>query len=77
MGADVVIIKNRTVGYSAVQGFFWTGYAGIMGFCSVYLLYAGFSNSQVGLLIAAAGLLSALLQPVAASYADQIGRAHV
>lgn len=66
-GADVVIIKNRTVGYSAVQGFFWTGYAGIMGFCSVYLLYAGFSNSQVGLLIAAAGLLSALLQPVAAS----------
>lgn len=72
-GADVVIIKNRTVGYSAVQGFFWTGYAGIMGFCSVYLLYAGFSNSQVGLLIAAAGLLSALLQPVAASYADRPG----
>ena len=34
---------------------------------------AGFSNSQVGMLIAAAGLLSALLQPVIAAYADKPG----
>lgn len=40
-----MVIKNRTVGYSAVQGFFWTGYAGIMGYTSMYLLYAGFTNS--------------------------------
>ena len=65
-----MVIKNRTVGYSAVQGFFWTGYAGIMGYTGMYLLYAGFTNSQVGLLIAAAGLLSALLQPAVAAYAD-------
>lgn len=69
-----MVIKNRTVGYSAVQGFFWTGYAGIMGYTSMYLLYAGFTNSQVGLLIAAAGLLSALLQPAVAAYADRGGR---
>lgn len=66
-------IKNRTVGYSAIQSFFWMCYASIMGFVSMYLLQAGFDNSQVGVLIAAAGLLSALLQPVVAAYADRPG----
>ena len=68
-----MVIKNRTAGYSAIQSFFWMGYAGIMGFVSLYLLHAGFDNAQVGLLIAAAGLLSALLQPVVAAYADRPG----
>ena len=71
--ADFLVIKNRTAGYSAIQSFFWMGYAGIMGFVSLYLLHAGFDNAQVGLLIAAAGLLSALLQPVVAAYADRPG----
>ena len=66
-------IKNRTVGYAAIQGFFWMCYAAIMGCASMYLLQAGFTNSQVGLLIAAAGLLSALLQPAIAAYADRPG----
>ena len=66
-----MVIKNRTLGYSAIQGFYWMGYASIMGFASVFLLNVGFDNSQVGLLIAAAGLLSALLQPLAAAYADR------
>jgi hypothetical protein len=52
-----VVIKNRTLGYSAIQGFYWMGYASIMGFASVFLLNVGFDNSQVGLLIAAAGEL--------------------
>lgn len=68
-----MVIKNRTLGYSAIQGFFWMGYASIMGFASVFLLNAGFDNGQVGLLIAAAGLLSALLQPLLAAYADRPG----
>lgn len=66
-----MVIKNRTLGYSAIQGFYWMGYASIMGFASVFLLNVGFDNSQVGLLIAAAGLLSALLQPLVAAYADR------
>ena len=65
--------NNRTLGYSSIQCFFWMCYAAIMGFASMFLLQAGFSNSQVGMLIAAAGLLSALLQPVIAAYADRPG----
>ncbi len=66
-------MKNRTAGYALIQSFFWVCYAAIMGFVSMYLLQAGFDNSQVGLMIAAAGLLSALLQPVVAAYADRPG----
>lgn len=66
-------MKNRTLGYALIQSFFWVCYAAVMGFVSMYLLQAGFDNSQVGLMIAAAGLLSALLQPVVAAYADRPG----
>lgn len=64
-------MKNRTLGYAFIQSFFWMCYAAVMGFASMYLLQSGFDNSQVGTLIAAAGLLSALLQPVIAAYADK------
>ncbi len=42
-----------------------------VGFVSVYLLELGFSNTQIGILIAVAGALTAILQPVVASYADR------
>lgn len=67
------MLKNRTVGYACIQGFFWMCYAVIMGFVSMYLLDAGFDNSRVGVMIAAAGLVSALVQPVIAGYADKPG----
>lgn len=62
--------SNLTLKYAFIQGFYWMNFAVIMGFSSLYLLDAGFSNTQIGLLIAAAGIISAALQPVIASYAD-------
>ena len=49
-------MKNRTFGYASIQTFFWMCYASVMGFASMYLLNAGFDNSRVGILIAAAGV---------------------
>lgn len=63
--------RDLTGLYSLVQGTFWMGFAAIMGFSSVYLLDAGFSNTQIGALIAVAGIVSAVLQPLLASYADR------
>lgn len=63
--------KNVTFGYSAIQAFFWIQYAVIMGFASIYLLDHGFTNAQIGMVIAAAGIVSAILQPAVASYADR------
>ena len=39
-------------------------FAAIMGYTSVYLLNCGFSNTQIGVLMAVAGVLSAVLQPI-------------
>ena len=68
------MIKNKTIGYSAVQCTFWITHACIMGFSSIYLLHAGFTNSQIGMLIAFSGILSAIFQPVVAAYADRGGK---
>lgn len=62
--------KTLTLHYACIQSFFWMGYASILGYASVFLLDAGFSNGEIGALIAAAGTLSALLQPLAASAAE-------
>lgn len=62
---------NLTLGYAYIQGFFWMSFAAVMGFTSIYLLDAGFTNTQIGLLIAVAGTISAFLQPVIASWADR------
>lgn len=63
--------KNLTPGYSLIQGFFWMNFAAIMGFSSLYLLDCGYSNTQIGMIIATAGIISAVLQPVIATYADR------
>lgn len=63
--------KNLTPGYALIQAFFWMNFAAIMGYTSVYLLNCGFSNTQIGVLMAVAGVLSAVLQPIVASYADR------
>lgn len=62
---------SYTILYSGIQGFFWINFAALLGFTSVYLLDAGFDNTQIGILIAIAGTISAFLQPVIASYADR------
>lgn len=62
---------NLTVRYAFIQGCFWMNFAAIMGFSSIYLLDKGFSNTQIGMIMAVAGTISAVLQPVVASYADK------
>lgn len=63
--------SSLTVRYAYIQGLYWMSFAAVMSFSSIYLLDAGFSNTQIGLLIAAAGIISAVLQPLVASYADK------
>ena len=63
--------SDLTARYAFVQFSFWMNFASIVGFASIYLLSTGFSNTQIGIMIAAAGILSALLQPMIASYADR------
>lgn len=62
--------KNLTVFYAFIQGLYWMNFAAIMGYSGYYLLAKDFSNTEIGIIIAVAGIISAILQPVLASYAD-------
>lgn len=63
--------KNLTVFYAFIQGLYWMNFAAIMGYSGYYLLAKDFSNTEIGIIIAVAGIISAILQPILASYADQ------
>lgn len=62
--------RNLTLHYTLLQCFYWMGFAMVLGFTSVYMLGSGFTSTQNGLTVAVAGLISAVLQPIAAANAD-------
>lgn len=59
------------VRYTAMQLPYWMGYSILMTFASVFLLNRGFTNGQIGLILALANLLAALSQPLLAAFADR------
>lgn len=60
-----------TAGYACIQSSYWLSFSAVMGFTSLYLLDVGFTNTEIGIIIAIAGLISAVLQPLFAGYADK------
>lgn len=65
---------DLTPRYSATQFLHWISATGTTSFATAYLLSRGMSSGLVGTLLAAAGLLSCLTQPVLASAADRSKR---
>lgn len=65
---------NVTAQYSALQALFWFLYCVLVCFSSVYLLDKGFTNRQIGLLLGGSCVLSVLIQPRAAVFADHTNR---
>ena len=64
-------MKNLTLRYSATQFTYWAASSGAASFATAYLLSQGIPSGTVGLLLAAAGLLSCITQPILASAADR------
>ena len=56
--------------YALIMAFFWANFAVLSNYASVYLLGHGFDNTGIGLMIAAASLISVLVQPVLGAWAD-------
>ena len=52
--------KNLTPSYAVIQGLYWMYFAAIMSFSGFFLLSGGFTNTQIGILAAIAGLLAAV-----------------
>ena len=63
--------KSLTVAYSFVQASFWMDLCIALSFASVYLLGLGYSNSALGLIIAAGNLIGAMIGPGLSSMIDR------
>ena len=60
--------------YSAIHGTYWMSYAAISSFASAFLLARGYTNSDIGLILAIGCILSIVAQPLAADFADRTRR---
>ena len=60
--------------YSCIHGTYWMFYGVVSSFASVFLLARGYSNSEIGVTLAAANILAVVLQPIIADLADRIKR---
>lgn len=63
-------LKGNT-GYGEVFAMYWMAYCVIASFSSVFLLANGYSNTEIGILIATGNLVSVVIQPIAANFADR------
>ncbi len=58
-------------GYGATHAAYWAAYAAANNFASVFLLDRGYTNSQIGLILAVANLIAICMQPLLANAADR------
>ncbi len=65
------IKRIYTIKYTAIHCCYWSICCSSGAFVAVYLLSLHYTNSQIGLALAAVNLLSAFLQPVVAAVADR------
>ena len=52
---------------------YWGVYCVISSFASVFLLEAGYTNTEIGLLLAAGNIASVVIQPFSANLAEHAG----
>jgi len=65
------LAKQLTIKYAFLQSTFWMSQCCIFSFAAVFLQSKNFDNIQIGLVLALAAVLSIILQPVVASFADK------
>lgn len=63
--------KLLNLSYGAIQGTYWMYYGAIMSFASVFLLGKKYTNSEIGVILAAASIIAVILQPLLADAADK------
>lgn len=63
--------KLLNIEYSAIHASYWMFYGVISSFASVFLLARGYSNWEIGVILAVANILAVVLQPLTADLADR------
>ncbi len=62
-----------TLRYTLLNSVYFVAFCTVHAYAAVYLLAHGFSNTEVGVLLAAANIVSAIFQPVIAGVIDRPG----
>lgn len=57
--------------YAALQVFYWAALCAIMGYAVVYMLEKGYSNSEIGIVMAVSNIISVVMQPLIAGIMDK------
>ena len=57
--------------YAGIFGAYWMFYGIVSSFCSAYLLNIGYTNSEIGIVLAVASVVSVFMQPLLANLADR------
>ncbi len=65
------LAKQLTIRYAFLQSTYWICQCALYSFAAVYLHAKNFNNIQVGTVLALAAILSIVLQPVVAAFADK------
>lgn len=65
------IAKRLTLKFGFIQSSYWISQCAINSFAAVYLQAKHFENTQIGFILSFAAILSLLLQPLVASFADK------
>ncbi len=71
------IIKKGTywtARYAVINATYFMGFCGVHAYASIFMLERGFTNSQIGILLALANVLSVVIQPVLAGLIDKPGK---
>ena len=63
--------KLLNIKYGCIHGTYWMYYAIAGSFASAFLLARGYSNSEIGIILAAGNVLAVFLQPLIADVADR------
>ena len=63
--------RNLNISYAGIQATYWMVYAVVGSFASVFLLARGYSNSEIGVILAVANVVAVVLQPMVADFADR------
>ena len=63
--------RRRNIGYAGLHGAYWMIYCVAVSYAGVLLLARSYSNSEIGVILAAGYILSILLQPLVAGAADR------
>ena len=66
--------KILNIEYGSIFGTYWMIYAVVSSFASVFMLAKGYSNSQIGITLAAANILAFVMQPLIADFTDRSKR---